>query len=281
MYNQYNKKYSTEEERKAAHRRRDKKYRDSEKGKLTRERYDAAHPKEKKPRIAHNKKYYTEEERKAARSKGNKKYRNSEKGKNRIQSWFESEIGKVSKEKYNSGLGKEYYKNNKKEITRKNTTYQINRRKNDPKTKLVAGMSSLLRTTLDKRNGKKNIHMSKLIGCTRPELYKWIEQQFYKHKKTKEEMTWFNRGVQKIGGKKKWHIDHIIPLSRIEIDKPETIVFVCHFTNLRPLWADENMAKSNKFTEKEKNKILWRVSNVLGEKGYGEFTSDEILKEVK
>ena len=28
MYNQYNKKYSTEEERKAAHRRRDKKYRD-------------------------------------------------------------------------------------------------------------------------------------------------------------------------------------------------------------------------------------------------------------
>ena len=52
MYNQYNKKYSTEEERKAAHRRRDKKYRDSEKGKLTRERYDAAHPKEKKPRIA-------------------------------------------------------------------------------------------------------------------------------------------------------------------------------------------------------------------------------------
>ena len=41
------------------------------------------------------------------------------------------------------------------------------------------------------------------------------------------------------------------------------------------------MAKSNKFTEKEKNKILWRVSNVLGEKGYGEFTSDEILKEVK
>jgi len=281
MGNKNNQKYFSEEEQKAAQRLRNKKYRESEKGKQTLARRKAANAKPKKKRVAHNKKYFTKEERKAAKSQGDKKYRESEKGKKTISSWFKSEIGKSSRKKYNSSKGKEYYIKNKNEIIKKNIAYKNHRRKNDLKTKLVYKLSKALRNTLKIKGRKKNIPTIKLIGCSRTKLLKWIENQFYNHPQTNKEMNWSNWGTQKIGGEKKWHIDHIIPISRIEIDKPETIVFTCHFTNLRPLWADENLKKYNKFMDKEKKKILWRVSNVLGEKGYGNFTSDEILKSIK
>jgi hypothetical protein len=49
-------------------------------------------------------------------------------------------------------------------------------------------------------------------------------------------MSWDNHG--------EWHIDHIIPLSSA---KNENDVYtLCHYTNLQPLWAEENLRKSNK-----------------------------------
>jgi 5-methylcytosine-specific restriction endonuclease McrA len=52
-------------------------------------------------------------------------------------------------------------------------------------------------------------------------------------------MTWENWGVYT------WHIDHIIPLSSAKTD--EEVYLLWHYSNLRPLSAQENLKKGKKF----------------------------------
>jgi hypothetical protein len=49
-------------------------------------------------------------------------------------------------------------------------------------------------------------------------------------------MSWDNHG--------KWHIDHIIPLASAETE--EDIYRLSHYTNLQPLWAEDNWRKNSK-----------------------------------
>ena len=43
---------------------------------------------------------------------------------------------------------------------------------------------------------------------------------------------------------KGWHIDHIIPLDSAKT--PKALERLMHYTNLRPLWATENIKKGNR-----------------------------------
>lgn len=72
-----------------------------------------------------------------------------------------------------------------------------------------------------------------LLGCSSEEAKQHIEEQFV------EGMSWDNHGD--------WHIDHIKPIDWWVKNSPETIKDACHYTNLQPLWAVDNLTKSNKY----------------------------------
>ena len=76
-----------------------------------------------------------------------------------------------------------------------------------------------------KRQGGKKTTWFKHVGCTKEEFIEHIKEQFV------EGMTWDNRG------KYTWHLDHIIPLAKGGTN---------HYTNLQPLWAIDNLSKSDK-----------------------------------
>jgi len=67
-------------------------------------------------------------------------------------------------------------------------------------------------------------------------------------------MTWENHGGGHYG-KKEWHIDHIIPIDYFIKNKDFTLLEVqkeCfNVSNLQPLWAKENISKSNRISEKD------------------------------
>ena len=68
----------------------------------------------------------------------------------------------------------------------------------------------------------------KWIGCSPEELKAHLESLFT------EGMTWENYG------KDGWHVDHIRPICSFTAEEWEQ---VNHYTNLRPLWAEDNLAK--------------------------------------
>ena len=78
------------------------------------------------------------------------------------------------------------------------------------------------------------------LGCSISELKYILEIQFYPHPETGEMMTWENYGVHG------WTMDHIEPLSKFDLSDREQFLQACHFTNLQPMWAYENLAKGDK-----------------------------------
>ena len=83
---------------------------------------------------------------------------------------------------------------------------------------------------------EKELSSQQYLGCDTQLLKEHIENQW------DEKMNWDNYG--------EWHIDHIKPLKyREEGELPslEELTRRCHYTNLQPLWAVDNIAKGNRW----------------------------------
>lgn len=77
----------------------------------------------------------------------------------------------------------------------------------------------------------KSFHTMDFVGCSIEQLMNHIESQFLPG------MTWDNH--TKFG----WHIDHKIPCSKFDLTKPEHVKQCFHWTNLQPLWWNDNLKK--------------------------------------
>lgn len=130
---------------------------------------------------------------------------------------------------------KVYGARNKDKIRIKHRCYQNNKLKTDIQFKLRLSLRNRLRAAI--RNKQKAGSAIRDLGCTVDELKVHLEKQF------QEGMTWDNWSY--IG----WHIDHRQPLSLFDLTDSKQSKVACHYTNLQPLWAEENFAKSNKIQE--------------------------------
>lgn len=131
---------------------------------------------------------------------------------------------------YDPTKKREYYLKNRDNIIKKNGQRHIKKRKTDLLYKLADYLRSRVRVCLMNQNIKKTSKLSEYLGISIKGLKLYLEIQF------KDGMTWENYG--------KWHIDHIVPLSSAKTS--EELYKLCHYTNLQPLWAIDNLKKGAK-----------------------------------
>jgi hypothetical protein len=150
---------------------------------------------------------------------------------NRHKKWREENPEKVKEIKgnwldKNPEKRKEYRENYKprKQERRKE------RRDSDPVFNLTNRLRCRLWKYLKILNITKTNKTFDIVGCSPQFLKEHLETQFI------DGMSWDNRS--------EWHIDHIIPLSSAKTE--DELYKLCHYENLQPLWAEDNLKKSNK-----------------------------------
>jgi hypothetical protein len=148
---------------------------------------------------------------------------------------------------HNWNMNKKYYAdpkthNKKCMIYRANNLekYKKNRRnwkpgyyKKNPSAKIADNLRSRLHGALKLQLAGKKVSAID-CGCTMDFLVKYLEQRF------KPGMTWDNYGLYG------WHIDHILPCASFDLTKKLEQKKCCHYTNLQPMWAKDNLSKGCK-----------------------------------
>lgn len=96
----------------------------------------------------------------------------------------------------------------------------------------TAAARTLIHRCLRATGAKKCKRTHEELGYAPNEFKLHIEAQFLKG------MTWDNYG--------EWHIDHIIPIAKFIADGETDMAVINALTNIRPLWAKDNLKKKDK-----------------------------------
>lgn len=127
----------------------------------------------------------------------------------------------------------EYYKENKEDIKKGVKERHYKRLKEDIGYRLLQRCRTRIYQAL--KGQIKSKRTRKLIGCSVEKLKQHLESQF------QEGMSWDNYG--------EWHVDHIRPCAMFDFTRAEDQLECFHYTNLQPLWAEDNQRKSDKYEE--------------------------------
>lgn len=136
-----------------------------------------------------------------------------------------------SRKYYNEN--KEHYNKMSSEWNRKNKDKRKNidnKHRQSPIVKLRVNLRHRVYMFLKSKTTIKNKKTIEILGCDFDFIKSYLESKFI------DGMSWENYG--------KWHVDHIIPLS--SANSEEEIYKLCHYTNLQPLWSEENLKKGKK-----------------------------------
>ena len=131
--------------------------------------------------------------------------------------------------KYNKERVRGYRKKWREDNQEHQNQYHKQRRQEDPMYKLKCNLRSRTYKAFKNKGYSKNTKTQDMLGVDWEVAKQYIERQF------KKGMNWENQGD--------WHIDHIIPLA--SANTPERLKKLCHYTNLQPMWAVDNLIKSD------------------------------------
>jgi hypothetical protein len=126
-------------------------------------------------------------------------------------------------------------RNARSEVRAQKAEYKRNRYFHDINFKLTNVLRARLNGAI--LNNHKGGSAVEDLGCSIEELKKHLELQW------KPGMTWDNWTTDG------WHIDHIKPLSKFDLTNPTQCKEACHYTNLQPLWSEDNLRKGDKLSE--------------------------------
>lgn len=116
------------------------------------------------------------------------------------------------------------WKNKNREYLKK---YRNKRRKKFTVVKLIDNVRRRINIAIK----NKTKHSIEYLGIDIESYKKYLEDLF------QQGMSWENYGLYG------WHIDHIVPLSSAKNIQELEKLF--HYTNTQPLWAKDNLSKSN------------------------------------
>lgn len=124
---------------------------------------------------------------------------------------------------------KSYYEENKETIRANKRAYSKKRKAVDPLFKLKENLRTRLVKAVNR--GQKSGSAVRDLGCSIEEFKTYLESKF------QPGMTWDN------WARDGWHVDHIVPLCKFDLTSKIELEKACHYTNLQPLWASQNLAK--------------------------------------
>ena len=118
----------------------------------------------------------------------------------------------------------------RKKINNRISKRRKERMNTDPIYRFKVKIRKRIRSILKDRGYTKKSKTHEILGISYEEFNLHMERQFVKG------MTWDNYG--------EWHIDHIIPLATAICE--DDVIRLNHYTNLQPLWAEDNLRKGSK-----------------------------------
>ena len=127
---------------------------------------------------------------------------------------------------------RQHYLENKEKIEKYRNDWRNNKVKIDSLFKLTNNTRTLIKQSFRRNGYSKNSKTYQILGCTFEEFKEHLQNKFT------EGMNWNNIG--------QWHLDHIYPVSLAKDE--EELIKLNHYSNFQPLWAIDNIKKSNKIT---------------------------------
>jgi hypothetical protein len=111
---------------------------------------------------------------------------------------------------------------------KRNDAYKAQRLQADLSFRFAHNLRTRYNQALRRKESPKSTSVTKLAGCSIGDLRAHIQAQF------QPGMTWGNWAPDG------WHLDHIKPIASFDRpDHPDC----WHYSNLQPLWAEENLKK--------------------------------------
>lgn len=163
----------------------------------------------------------------------NKKYLSKKEVKDRYKNKYLSTKKKCDSKWYKLNKSKKlatnsrWKKDNKDYVNSWYREYKSNREKEDINFKIKNNLRTRLWHAI--KNNQKVGSAIEDLGCSIEELKKHLESQF------QEGMNWGNYG--------EWHIDHIEALANFDLTNYSELRKACNYSNLQPLWAEDNLKK--------------------------------------
>ena len=149
---------------------------------------------------------------------------------------YQKQYSVLNRERINARR-REYYTKNKLIMNDRLKQYNIKRRITDISFRISGNLRGRVYKAIASQGVIKKRTTAYLVGCSIAYLKIHLEGQF------QFGMTWDNYGLHG------WHIDHIRPCASFDLTDPEQQKQCFHYTNLQPLWAEDNLKKGAKWNE--------------------------------